>query len=95
MNKWKFKKLMETLQYRVEHEGKKDPAWVLGFVEGLGKRKLTGYQAGAIINLLLLGTLPFDVSGNNGGSLIINAGGKVLKGKEVESDEPVSNVVSV
>lgn len=92
MNKWKFKKLMETLQYRVEQEGKKDPAWVLGFVEGLGKRKLTGYQAGAIINLLLLGTLPFGVPGNNGDSLIIQSLGKVLKGKEVESDERISNV---
>lgn len=54
---WRFKRLISTLQFRVEQEGRKDPAWVLGFVEGLGKRTLTGYQAGAVIHLLLCGEL--------------------------------------
>ena len=42
---WRFKRLISSLQFRVEQEGRKDPAWVVGFVEGLGKRKLTGYEA--------------------------------------------------
>ncbi len=54
MQKRKFRKLMEVLQHRVESEGKKDAAWLLGFVEGLGRGKLTGYQIGALIDLLLL-----------------------------------------
>lgn len=56
MNKWRFRKLINVLQERVNNEGKKNPAWFLGFVEGLGKRKLSGVQIGALVDLLLLET---------------------------------------
>lgn len=54
MNKYKFRKLFSALEERVKTEGKKDPSWFLGYVEGLGTGKLTGYQIGALVNLLLV-----------------------------------------
>ena len=54
MVRWKFRRLFDVLQSRVNDEGKKSPAWFLGFVEGLGSRKLTGHQIGALVNLLLV-----------------------------------------
>lgn len=65
---------MSVLQLRVEQEGSREPAWVLGFMEGLGRRKLTGYQAGAVMHLLIGREVPpgmFRQDGRNGGSLMI------------------------
>lgn len=49
-----FKKLYDDLKIRVEEEGKKDPSWLMGYVQGIGNRQLTGYQIGALIDLLLV-----------------------------------------
>ena len=54
MSKGKFGVLLDTLKDRVSAEGKKEPSWFLGFVEGLGSRCLTGYQIGALVDLLLV-----------------------------------------
>lgn len=54
MSPWKFRQLFSVLQNRVKEDGKKSPAWFLGFVEGLGSRKLSGVQIGALVDLLLL-----------------------------------------
>ncbi len=54
MNRWSFKKLFSDLKIRVEEEGKKDSSWLMGYVQGLGNRKLTGYQFGALVDLLLV-----------------------------------------
>ena len=54
MDRFTFKKLYADLKVRVEIEGKKDPSWLMGYVQGLGNRKLTGYQVGALIDLLLV-----------------------------------------
>lgn len=54
MNKVAFKKLFNDLKVRVEEEGKKDPSWLMGYVQGLGNKSLTGYQVGALIDLLLV-----------------------------------------
>lgn len=54
MNRWKFRKLFDVLESRVKEEGKKSPSWFLGFLEGLGNRKLKGVQVGALVNLLLV-----------------------------------------
>lgn len=53
MNKFRFRRLMAVLQDRVDRDGKKNPEWLLGYVEGLGTRNLSGYQIGSLINLLL------------------------------------------
>lgn len=58
MDGFAFKKLFADLKVRVEIEGKKDPSWLMGFVQGLGKKKLTGYQVGALIDLLLVVPAP-------------------------------------
>ena len=50
----RFKKLLDALKERIEKEGKKSPHWFLGFVEGLGYQKLTGYQIGALYHLVVL-----------------------------------------
>lgn len=49
-----FLKLFEALKERVEKEGKCKPDWFLGFVEGFGNQKLTGYQIGALYHLMVL-----------------------------------------
>lgn len=54
MYRRKFVKLFDALKERVEKEGKKSPEWFLGFVEGFGNQKLTGYQIGALYYLLVL-----------------------------------------
>lgn len=54
MNRKKFLKLYEALKERIEKEGKKSPDWFLGFVEGFGNQKLTGYQIGALYHLMVL-----------------------------------------
>ncbi len=54
MLKKKFLKLFEALRERIEKEGKKSPDWFLGFVEGFGNQKLTGYQIGALYHLIVL-----------------------------------------
>lgn len=54
MEKNKFLKLYEVLLERVKNEGKKSPDWFLGFVEGFGNQKLTGYQIGALYHLMVL-----------------------------------------
>ena len=54
MYRKKFLKLYEALKERVEKEGKKSPDWFLGYVEGFGNQKLTGYQIGALYYLFVL-----------------------------------------
>lgn len=54
MDRKRFGILFDTLKERVSQEGKKSPEWFLGFVEGLGTRRLTGYQIGALVDLLLV-----------------------------------------
>ena len=54
MFSWKFKRLYNDLKVRVEEEGKKNPSWLLGYLQGRGDRKLTGYQFGALVDLLLV-----------------------------------------
>lgn len=54
MNNLSFKKLYTDLQIRVKEEKKTDSSWLMGFVQGLGKKKLTGYQFAALVDLLLV-----------------------------------------
>lgn len=54
MNKWKFRRLFADLSVRVKEENKTDSSWLMGFVQGLGKKKLTGYQFAALVDLLLV-----------------------------------------
>ena len=54
MNKFMFKKVYEDLSHRVELEGKKNPSWLMGYLQGLGSGTLTGFQCAALIDLLLV-----------------------------------------
>ena len=54
MNKRAFRNLMDDLTRRVEQEGKKNPSWLMGYLQGKGSAKLTGYQCAALIDLLLV-----------------------------------------
>lgn len=50
----KFLKLYKTLEERVEKEGKIGAKYFLGYLEGFGNQKMTGYQVGALYHLLVL-----------------------------------------
>ncbi|MBP3578960.1 MAG: hypothetical protein J6K15_12690 [Lachnospiraceae bacterium] len=54
MNRFAFKRLYSDLTVRVKDEGKKNSSWLMGFLQGLGNRKLTGYQCAAFVDLLLV-----------------------------------------
>ena len=54
MSRREFVKLYEVLKERVENEGKCSPDRFLGYIEGFGNRKMTGYQVGALYYLLVL-----------------------------------------
>lgn len=54
MLNFKFKRLYNNLQIRVKEENKTDSSWLMGFAQGLGKKKLTGYQFAALVDLLLV-----------------------------------------
>ena len=54
MNKRAFRILMAELEHRVEVEGKRSPSWLMGYLQGKGKKKLTGYQVAALVDLLLV-----------------------------------------
>ena len=54
MNKLKFKRLYDDLSRRVEIEGKKNPSWLMGYLQGKGRENLTGFQCAALIDLLLV-----------------------------------------
>lgn len=54
MNRYAFNRLFSDLTVRVKEEGKKNSSWLMGFLQGLGKRKLTGYQCAAFVDLLLV-----------------------------------------
>lgn len=54
MNKYAFKRLHSDLLVRVNDEGKKNSSWLMGFLQGLGNRSLTGYQCAAFVDLLLV-----------------------------------------
>jgi len=54
MLKSEFKLLYDDFKQKVEQVGKKDPSLLMGYVYGLGKRKLTGYQFGSLLDLLLV-----------------------------------------
>ena len=50
----KFKKLYKDLEVRVKEENKTSASWLMGFMQGLGNRVLTGYQFAALVDLLLV-----------------------------------------
>lgn len=54
MISFQFKRLYTDLQIRVKEENKTDSSWLMGFVQGLGRKKLTGYQFAALVDLLLV-----------------------------------------
>lgn len=54
MRKRNFSKLYEDLKIRVKEENKTDASWLMGFMQGLGNRVLTGYQFAALVDLLLV-----------------------------------------
>ena len=54
MNKRAFRNLMDDLTRRVEQEGKKNPSWLMGYLQGKGSANLTGYQCAALVDLLLV-----------------------------------------
>lgn len=53
MQKREFRAILKTLEDRFKNGEKKSRDWYIGFVEGLGNRSLTGYQIGALANLIL------------------------------------------
>lgn len=54
MRERNFSKLYEDLKIRVKEENKTDASWLMGFMQGLGNRVLTGYQFAALVDLLLV-----------------------------------------
>lgn len=54
MEKKAFRNLMADLERRVISEGKKNPSWLMGYLQGLGTRNLTGFQCAALVDLLLV-----------------------------------------
>ena len=54
MLRFKFNRLYNNLEIRVKEEQKIDSSWLMGFVQGLGKKKLSGYQFAALVDLLLV-----------------------------------------
>lgn len=54
MNRLRFKRLYDDLTRRVEIEGKKNPSWLMGYLQGKGREKLTGLQCAALVDLLLV-----------------------------------------
>ncbi len=65
----KFRKLMGVLQQRKEEKGDLSPEWLLGFVEGYGKQCLTGYQIGALMDLILIDSHPAEPVEDNSASV--------------------------
>ena len=53
MSRKEFAKLYREIEEREKTEKKTGFKWLLGYVEGLGKRKLTGFQIGALLYLLV------------------------------------------
>ena len=54
MEKKAFRNLLADLERRVHEEGKKNPSWLMGYLQGLGTRSLTGFQCAALVDLLLV-----------------------------------------
>lgn len=54
IQKRRFDKLYKDLEVRVKEENKTDASWLMGFMQGLGNRVLTGYQFAALVDLLLV-----------------------------------------
>lgn len=54
MRKSAFRSLMADLEQRVKEEGKKNPSWLMGYLQGLGAGTLTGFQCAALVDLLLV-----------------------------------------
>lgn len=54
LHELKFKRLFHNLEVHVKEEGKTDSSWLMGYLQGLGNRYLTGYQAAALVDLLLV-----------------------------------------
>ena len=53
MLSFKFRKLYQDVESRAD-AGKNNPAWLHGFLQGLGRRRLTGFQIAALVDLLLV-----------------------------------------
>lgn len=58
MLRFKFNRLYNSLEIRIKEEQKIDSSWLMGFVQGLGKKKLSGYQFAALVDLLLVHPAP-------------------------------------
>lgn len=54
MTKKEFRTLYEEQEARVKEEGKTGSGWLMGYVQGLGNRKLSGYQFAALVDLFLV-----------------------------------------
>ena len=61
MRKKAFNNLLTDLERRIHEEGKTNPSWLMGYLQGRGKRNLTGYQCAVLIDLLLV---PLEELGN-------------------------------
>ena len=54
MLRFRFNRLYSNLEMRIKEENKIDSSWLMGFVQGLGRKKLSGYQFAALVDLLLV-----------------------------------------
>lgn len=54
MLRFRFNRLYNNLEVRIKEEKKIDSSWLMGFVQGLGRRKLSGYQFAALVDLLFV-----------------------------------------
>ena len=61
MLRFKFNRLYSNLEIRIKEEKKIDSSWLMGFVQGLGRKKLSGYQFSALVDLLLVHPEPPEV----------------------------------
>lgn len=54
MLRFRFNRLYNNLEVRIKEEQKIDSSWLMGFVQGLGSKKLSGRQFAALVDLLLV-----------------------------------------
>ncbi len=76
----KFNKLYKDLEIRVKEENKTSSSWLMGYMQGLGNRVLTGYQFAALVDLLLV--QPETLIENQGNSEQISSFQKEQKKQE-------------
>lgn len=61
MLRFRFNRLYNNLEVRIKEEQKIDSSWLMGFVQGLGSKKLSGRQFAALVDLLLVHPAPPSV----------------------------------